>query len=83
MEYGYLLERAVQQIDAIAVNDKFLVKDLFVGTEWNDLEKGDKLGFGRFFKNAVIENEIPNVVFIGKAKNNSAEYRKVLCDREK
>ena len=54
----------------------FFAKDLVSGAEWNKLKKGDKLSFGRSFKKAVQENEMKNVRFIGKADNNSAQYKK-------
>lgn len=76
MDYRKLLNDASARIENIPVGQLFFVKDLFYGTEWNELEKGEKLGFGRYFKKAVNEKKIPNVQFVGKADNNSAQYRK-------
>lgn len=75
MEYNELLRKAEKQINRLQVNDIFRLKDLFRGTEWNNLERGDKLGFGKYFKNAVENGMIPNVVYIGKADNNSSQYK--------
>ena len=36
----------------------------------------EKLGFGRYFKKAVMNGCIQNVEYIGKADNNSAQYKK-------
>lgn len=76
MDYSKLLEEASERIITIPVGQIFRAKDLFSGTEWNQLQKGEKLSFGKRFKNAVLDGEFPNVVYIGKAENNSAQYRK-------
>lgn len=76
MDYTGLLERAGRRISAIPSGQVFLAKDLFPGTEWNQLQKGEKLSFGRQFKNAVLDEKFPGVVYIGKAENNSAKYQK-------
>lgn len=76
MDYNGLLTKANEQIDTIQSNEVFFVKDLFCGTEWNELKRGEKLGFGKHFKNAIINGTFPNVEYIGKADNNSAQYRK-------
>ena len=76
MDYNELLNKANKHIDTIQSNEVFFVKDLFHGTEWNALERGEKLGFGRFFKKEVMNGSIQNVEYIGKADNNSAQYKK-------
>ncbi len=76
MEYKELLNEANEHIERLKTNDIFFVKDLFPGTKWNALERGEKLWFGKYFKNAVVSGTIPNVEYIGKADNNSARYKK-------
>ena len=76
MDYNELLTKATEHIDTIQSNEVFFVKDLFRGTEWNELKRGEKLGFGKHFKNAIMNGMISNVEYIGKADNNSAQYRK-------
>ena len=73
MNYEELFQKALENIEHTPKNIPFVVKDLF-GTEWYILERRDKLEFGRLFKNAVIEGSIPNIKYIGKAQNNSAQY---------
>ena len=41
-----------------------------------NLPVGDRLGFGKYFKNQVLENAVATVQYIGKAQNNSAQYKK-------
>ena len=54
----------------------FVVKDLFEGYEWNSLSRGDRLSFGRVFKNAVQSGCVAGVMYEGKRANNSAGYVK-------
>lgn len=76
MDYNVLLSKANEHINTIHSNEVFFVKDLFHGTEWNELERGEKLGFGRYFKKAVMNGSVHNIEYIGKADNNSAQYKK-------
>lgn len=76
MDYEHWLQKALEGIERTPPNATFLVKELFQGTEWNDLPKGDKLRFGAFFKNSVNEGLIPDIDYVGKAANNSALYKK-------
>ena len=76
MNYDELFSKAKLHIEDLHSNEFFFVKDLFHGTEWNKLERGEKLGFGRYFKYAVGNGFVQNVEYIGKADNNSAQYRK-------
>lgn len=78
MDNSLWLNRAISKTAALGSGTEFCLKDLFDGVEWNDLTVGTRLGFGRYFKNEVLEGHIPNVVYIGKAQNNSAKYRKVM-----
>ena len=76
MDYDNWLEEAKKRTEKLLTGTIFILKDLFQGVEWNRLEKGQKLHFGRVFKNAVIHGEIPKVCFLKKAENNSAQYKK-------
>lgn len=82
MNYDKLLNTACAHINSIPSGQIFFVKELFYGTEWNELEKGEKLGFGRYFKKAVLNGTVSGVQFIGKADNNSAQYRKIQEDEK-
>lgn len=76
MDYNNLLEEAREYIENVPSGSIFVVKELFNGTRWNELARGDKVHFGKYFKNAVTDNRLPEVEFIGRARNNSAQYRK-------
>lgn len=76
MDYAFFLEKAIENISTIPSGQIFYAKDIFRGSEWKELKRGDKLGFGKFFKNAVIDGKVPSVEYHGKAENNSALYIK-------
>ncbi len=77
MDTKELMMEAMSVTETLPAGTVFVVKELFLGTTWNNLMKRDKLSFGRVYKNAVTQKEIPNVVYLGKADNNSAQYQKI------
>lgn len=78
MDYDELIEMALYRLTEVRFGQVFVLKDLFEGYFWNQLSKGDRLGFGKYFKNKVALQQIPYVRHIGKAKNNSAQYIKEI-----
>ena len=76
MNIELLMGKARESINKVSIGDIFVVKDLFEGYEWNELPKGDKLSFGRAFKDAVQSGRVSGVRYVGKRTNNSAEYIK-------
>ncbi len=76
MDNSKWIAQAKNKIGETSANTEFFLKDLFDGVEWNNLTVGERLGFGRFFKGEVLEGNVPNVQYIGKAQNNSARYKK-------
>lgn len=76
MDYNEWIDRAEKQISTLKMGSTFVLKDLFKGTEWEGIARGDRLGLGRAFKNFVLDNRIKGVEYIGKAENNSAMYIK-------
>lgn len=76
MDYKEWLRKAKEHIETIPEGQMFCARDLFQGTVWNSLTKGEKLSFGKCFKNAVMDKHFPSIEYIGKADNNSAQYIK-------
>lgn len=76
MDYEKLLRIIAEKIDSLNKGDEFFLKDLFDGIEWKEFQTGERLSLGRRFKNSVLTEKIANVVYIGKAQNNSALYKK-------
>lgn len=66
----------VPKIKQLRPGTVFFVKDLFEGSEWKQLSRGDKLAFGKFFKRKVELGQVLRVRYCGKADNNSAQYSK-------
>lgn len=77
MDMNFWMQKAQVAIEKLAPSYIFVLKDLFDGIEWNTLEKGERTTFGKTFKNAVKNGDFPNVIFVGKAQNNSSKYQKV------
>lgn len=77
MDILFWMNNAISKTGQIEFNSEFCLKDLFDGVIWNSLAKGERLSFGRFFKNEVISGHVPNIIYIGKSQNNSAKYKKV------
>lgn len=76
MNTELLMWKARESIKKVKPGATFVVKDLFEGHEWNSLPKGDKLSFGRVFKNAVQSGKFAGVHYTGRRANNSAGYVK-------
>lgn len=74
--YDELMETALYKLSKVGFGQVFVLKDLFEGCFWNRLSIGDRLAFGKYFKRQVELQYIPDITYIGKAKNNSAQYRK-------
>ncbi len=77
MNSELLMGKARESIKKMKSGTIFVAKDLFEGHEWNDIPKGDKLCFGRLFKNAILSGQVVGIKYIGKRANNSAEYKKL------
>lgn len=66
-----LLQRALHEITNIQSGEKFLVKDLFKGYEWNRLSINDRRNLGRYFFDPSINNHLKNGDIIALDKNNA------------
>jgi len=77
MDVNLWLEKAKSSVAKLSDLDKFEVRSLFQGCEWEALSKGERIIFGKFFKSEVIEGHIAGVQFLGRAKNNHSEYQKM------
>lgn len=83
MDYEEWMNLAISKTGALKDDSVFLVKDLFDGIRWRELGNGEKREFGRQFRIKVERGLIPGVVYIGKAQNNSAQYRKEQYNESK
>lgn len=77
MDYDVWINRAIMRVGELEVGKNFVLKDLFLGTEWNELAKGEKSTFGRQFKMVVKNDKIPNISIIESQKGTSTTYKKI------
>lgn len=74
---------AIQQIDEkVKENVPFEVKQLFKGFDWEQLTKGERILFGKYFANAVREGMVSNVIRVQRANNNHTRYIKFSTNQE-
>lgn len=73
MDVSNLLEQAQKEISNVASEQKFLVKDLFVGHFWNSLPKSDRIRLGvLFFEYA--KNGNTQITPLDKTSANQQKY---------
>lgn len=77
MDYELWINKAILKIGALEKEKVFTLKDLFSGTEWNELNRGERQNFGRRFKVAVISKSIPDITIIESPKGTSTTYKKI------
>lgn len=82
MDYSLWLEEANKRIEEdVCIGQCFVVRDLFESVDWEKLDKGDRIAFGKFFSNAVKTGIVPHVQRIEKKANNHAQYIKIDVQR--
>lgn len=78
MDYDTWLKEAKQYINTnIQYNEKFIIKNLFNGNQWETLSKGERISFGRYFSELVKTEKINGVKKIERKANNHSQYIKV------
>lgn len=71
-----LLNQAIKELKHLHPGEKFLVKDLFKGYEWNRIDIGDRRTLGTLFLNYVNSTSSAKVSVLGKTSSNQQEYQK-------
>lgn len=74
--------QAKETIQKLPYGKSFELRQLFQEVKWNTLAKGERITFGKYFKNQIIEGKLPEVCFLDKAKNNHAKYKKLKKENE-
>ena len=81
MDFNEWMQNAIDRIATnVNINQRFELKDLFEGCEWNQLSKGERISFGKYFANEVRENRILGVQSLERGKNNHSRYTKILTE---
>lgn len=79
-----LLQIAIDETANIVPGEKFLLKDLFKGYEWNRILRKDRLLLGTLFLNFVnSKDNDKGISTIEKTSSNQQKYQKVNSIKEK
>jgi hypothetical protein len=72
------LKSAIQEVPNLKIGEKFLIKDLFKGYEWNRLAIGERRILGSLFLNEVKNGKLIDVVNVSeKSSANQQIYIKL------
>ncbi|WP_419885718.1 single-stranded DNA-binding protein [Paenibacillus sp. B-A-8] len=71
-----LMDVAKETIEELDQGEKFLVKDLFRGFEWNRIGKGDRTRLGSMFYNYALNEASSQLNPLGKTPQNQQMYVK-------
>ena len=74
-----LLERALNEIPNLNSKEKFLVKDLFKGYEWNRLSINERRNLGRFFFEESQNPDLKNGTIVALEKNSANQQMYQKC----
>ena len=74
-----LLERALNEIPNLNSKEKFLVKDLFKGDEWNRLSINERRNLGRFFFEESQNPYLKNGTIVALEKNSANQQMYQKC----
>ena len=72
-----LIDHAISEIPKLQLGEQFMVRDLFIGYEWNRLSNyvRAKVGAGFYYQYAKDEN-LSQVDILAKSAQNQQKYRK-------
>lgn len=68
-------EKAKKSIESLPYENVFKLSELLNASGWEKLSKGERINFGKYFKNEVLNNNIPEIILI--SNNGTAKYRKI------
>lgn len=74
-----LLQIAIEETVNLEPAEKFLLKDLFKGYEWNRILRKDRLLLGTLFLNYVNSKENDKCIkTVEKTSSNQQKYEKIV-----
>lgn len=74
-----LLQIAIEETVGLELGEKFLLKDLFKGYEWNRIPRKDRLLLGTLFLNYVNSKENDKCIkTVEKTSSNQQKYEKIV-----
>lgn len=72
-----LFDIAVQTLNDVQQGEKFIVKDLFRGFEWNRIAKGNRTKLGSIFFAYAQGQGMNDIYPLGKTPQNQQIYEKL------
>lgn len=75
MTYNELFSQAKKSIEKLSCGDEFTLSKLLFYSGWEELKPGEKIKFGKHFKQIVRNNHIPEIILI--PESCPAKYRKI------
>lgn len=72
-----LFNISVQALNDVQQGEKFIVKDLFRGFEWNRIAKGNRTKLGSMFLNYAQGQGSNDIHPLGKTPQNQQIYEKI------
>jgi len=72
-----LITYSQAEIRNLLVNEEFMVKDLFLGYEWNRIDKGNRTRLGSSFFAFAQGAGAAQITPLGKTPQNQQRYRKI------
>jgi hypothetical protein len=72
-----LISYAQTETQSLLVNEEFMVKDLFLGYEWNRIDKGNRTRLGSAYFAFAQGAGSTLVLPLGKTPQNQQRYRRI------
>ena len=72
-----LINYSQTEIQNLLIGEEFMVKDLFLGYEWNRIDKGNRTRLGSSFFAFAQGAGSAQVLPLGKTPQNQQRYRKI------
>lgn len=72
-----LITYSQTEIQNLLVGEEFMVKDLFLGYEWNRIDKGNRTRLGSSFFAFAQGAGAAQITPLGKTPQNQQRYRKI------
>lgn len=72
-----LITYSQAEIQNLLVGEEFMVKDLFLGYEWNRIDKGNRTRLGSSFFAFAQGAGAAQITPLGKTPQNQQRYRKI------
>jgi len=72
-----LITYSQAEIKNLLVGEEFMIKDLFLGYEWNRIDKGNRTRLGSSFLAFAQGAGAAQILPLGKTPQNQQRYRKI------